>query len=452
MIKTIYLSNILEGNYRSYQSLPSKKRIYWNRYDFMEANRALFYNNDHKAIITSYPINPQHFSNSLKIMNWKQVINLTPKQPSASICEDCLADKQLYLKLIELIKKNPGIGLIPYRATLEFYKLIFHLAKKGLNFTTPETVSQKQEFIVNYCHCKRGFRHLWSKALGGLNLNINIPQGFICGNKEEAIEAGWWFQQQNRSFIIKYNKGTQGIGLIFNYTNKLVKDKNKFIAHFRSILTDKIWHEPCIIVEELIKADKKRLGGSPSIEFYINQSGQVIPSYASEQLLADDKKTFMGVYIHPKLIKHQHIQTAFKAGKIFGQELSRLGYRGYYDVDLVISPENKIYAVESNLRRTGGTHIHEAACSLLGKNYLEKFHVIGEDVVLPEKLELDYQKCLNLLKGLEYHKQNQFGFIFCNPDMLAVNIANLIFIAKTRNQVFNLKKEVEKRLNQPLVN
>lgn len=446
-IKAIYFPNVLESFYRTYQSLPAKKRLFWTRYDVMEGNRALFYNDDDKVIITPFPINSQHFVRTLDLMGWKNVYNLTPTHPSSSICEDCMTDRRLRTQLIKLIKTTPGVALIPYRATPEFYRLMTHLKKKSVYFTTPETISPEQEFVNLYCHSKRGFRHLFSlSVLGNSNFKISIPEGFITANKEEALEAAWWLEQQKRSFVIKINKGTQGIGVSFNDYSKLPKKKKQFINHIRSLLTDRIWSEPLIVVEELIEADKTKLGGSPSVEFVINKNGKVTPTYGCEQVLAEDKKTFRGIYIHQEVMSDKHIKEAFKAGKRFGQELARLGYRGYFDIDLVISKEDKVYAVESNLRRTGGTHVHEAAVALLGKKYWQSFHVIGEDIILPENSHLTYKKCFFLLQEMAFNKKRKTGLIFCNPDMLTVNILNMIFIGQSKEKVNSLRQETKKRL------
>lgn len=448
MITNIFISNVLEGFYRSYQSLNQKDKIYWTTYDTLEANRALFYGADHKAIVTSSLINSKHFNQIGKLMNWQDTINLSPQNPSPFICQDIYSDSIIKEKIIQLIKENPKINLIPYRATPEFYDLVYFLKQKGLSFNTPETIPQEFQFINNYFHCKRGFRHLWTKAVNPDLFNVSIPQGFITGNRNEAIEAGFWFQQQKRSFVIKYNRGTQGIGLIINNHLQLPNNKKEFTANLTLLLKDKIWDEPSIIVEEWIDINHNILNGSPSIEFFIDQDGKVNPTYACEQVLAEDKKTFRGVYLHQQVIQHPSIRNAFKAGLLFGQALSQFGYRGYFDIDLVIDKKNHVYAVESNMRRTGGTHIHETAQSLLGNNYRQKYYILSEDLILSKSIKLDYDQCFQLFKDLLYNPQTRKGLIFANPDMLKVNIFNTLLIADSNQKIILIRKEIKKKLNQ----
>ncbi len=447
-IKQVYLSNILECYYKSYDLLPEKQRLFWRCYDTLDANRALLYGDDYKAVVTSSPINPEHLKNIFALMKWRSVINLSPKNPSSSLCQDCTLDKLLKDHLVKLIKNNPGIEIIPYRPTAEFYRLINYLEKLGLTFVTPETVSEKEIFIQSYINSKRGFRHIWSKAMPrNGDSKINIPLGFITGNKEEAIAGGWWFRQQNRAFVVKYNKGTQGIGVLFVYPTEVSALYEHFSQQMEKKLADKIWNETPIVIEELIEINKEVFGGSPNIELFIDQDGRVHPSYACEQIMALDKKTFRGVYIHPDLYRSPLIMNTFKAGIYFGEEISRLGYHGIYDVDLVISKDQKVYAVESNLRRTGGTHIHEAAQALLGKKYYLNYYVVGEDIKLPKNVKYDYNQSYQLLNGLHFNPQAGFGFIFGNPDLLEINFLHALFIARSANDMTKLRNEVAKRFN-----
>ena len=264
------------------------------------------------------------------------------------------------------------------------------------------------------------------------------------GDKEEAIEAAWWFQQKRKSFVIKLNRGTQGIGIAFFKSSQLPHTEKAFQEEVKAKLNDKLWDQPAIVVEEMIAQDLSVLNGSPSVEFFINSEGQVAPTYGGEQIFAEDRKTFSGFYIHPEATYHPYIQTAFRAGVQFGEELADIGYHGYFDIDLVCGKDNQLYAVESNLRRTGGTHIHDLAVSLLGKNYMGTHHVLGEDIHLPEDKRTSYDKCFKIFKPVLYNKATESGFIFGNPDMLQVNILHGIFIGPTRKKM----EEVRRRVNR----
>ena len=213
-IKTIYISNILEGYYKGYTALKSKKeRNFWTQFDIYDSNRALLYGNDNKVIITSSPIHPRHFKHLNELMGWKNVRNIFPNESTHSISDDCIQDAYLYKELVTLIKSNPGVALIPYRLTPQFQKCIHYLKTKKLHFETPETIPEEKQFILNYFNTKRGFRHLWLVSQADNPPYVRIPDGFITQDKDEALDAAWWFRQREESFVIKYNSGVQGIGV-----------------------------------------------------------------------------------------------------------------------------------------------------------------------------------------------------------------------------------------------
>ena len=437
--KTIYISNILEGYYKSYENLPVAQRTFWTHYDTYDSNRAVLYGDDNKVVITSSPVYPAHFADMVKLMGWKQVINLSPTRASYSISDDCRNNKELRTQLIEIITHNPGIALIPYRLTPQFQKLILMLQKEGLQFTLPETIPQDKQFILNYFNTKRGFRHLWHMAHANNPPHVQIPEGFIAEDKPEATEAAWWFKVHKKSFVIKYNKGTQGIGIHMLKHDELANDKKTFKQQLKKLLSDKIWNESVIIVEEAAPINEKNESVSPSVELYIDEHANVSPSYACDQILALDKKTFKGIYIYPELMKDPTIQHAFAAGLKFGKHLASYGYRGVFDVDLIRSTNNTIYAVESNLRRTGGTHLHELCLALLGPSYGSKYHALIDDVMLKKDHGLTYEKCRVLFKKDLFDHAKGKGIIFSNPDMLKVNICAVVIIGHNKADIDELR-------------
>jgi len=98
------------------------------------------------------------------------------------------------------------------------------------------------------------------------------------------------------------------------------------------------------------------------------------------------------------------------------------------------------------LRRTGGTHLHQAAEVLLGKDYANNYYVASEDVFVPKNIKLSYEDCLEMFKDLEYNKEKKEGMIYANPDLLEVGILYTIIIAKTKEKFNLIRREIVKRL------
>jgi hypothetical protein len=212
-----------------------------------------------------------------------------------------------------------------------------------------------------------------------------------------------------------------------------------------------MWDEPIIIVEKAIVANEKAKSISPSLEIYIDPKGKVSGSYACDQILASDKRTYRGIYIYPELITDPSIIKAFNAGVHFGKKLAEYGYRGIFDIDLIRSKHNEIYAVEANLRRNGGTHLHELCLALLGDQYGTHYYTLIEDVVLKKNHRLTYEKCQSLFAGSLYTHKKHSGIIFSNPDMLKVNILALVVVGKSKIQIKKLREEVDKALKNRIV-
>jgi hypothetical protein len=165
---------------------------------------------------------------------------------------------------------------------------------------------------------------------------------------------------------------------------------------------------------------------------------------------------------------NKHIESAFKAGELVGKKLSNLGYRGIFELDLVVSKSNKLYAVESNLRRNGGTHIHEFCKTILGKNYPNNYWVHSQDLTLkPLKLTSKISKkegnsknaasnkhttertAKNLYEHLNeylYNPKTKTGLIIVNPDLIQCGILPILFIEKDKKSLEKLIKDIKQKL------
>ena len=448
-MKQIYIANVLEAYYKSYRKLNSKDRIYWTQYDALDGNRSLLYGGDEKIIVSTTPINRQHWEYTCGLAGWKNTLNLVPEEKTTSICSNILTDNSLNTQFIKAVKTNPGIEIIPYRHTEEFYALTEYLHAQDLKFQLPETLPQEHRFIETYFHSKRGFRHLW-EMVKDPKLSIEIPEGFITADREEALEAAYYFRVTNRDFLFKYSRGVQGVGIIFNEADKLPADKETFIEKTGELLKDDIWSEGCIVVEEKIHADTAVMGGSPNVEMMITPEGEVKQSYACEQVLDRDGKTFMGVRINPDVYESEYIKTAFRAAKNFGRKLSEYGVRGVFDMDLVVSKDGRVYAVESNIRRTGGTHIHEYCMALFGINYMQKYYIKSYELKVGAKngKNLEYNGAREILKGLLASRADKSGIYFVNPDFLEMDFLVLMLVSKDKKGLRRLESEVKKRFER----
>lgn len=439
-IKQIFIGNILEAFHYSYESLPQEEKDFWTKYDAYDNNRALLYGGDNKVIVTPTAINEEQLDFLAHLAEWKNVKNIFPKNYSKSICRDLMKDKDLNKKFVELLRNNPNVELIPYRHTPEFYELLAYLEENELHVSLPETIEKESKFIELYFHSKRGFRHLW-EIVKDPKLKIQLPFGFITVSKEECKEAAFWFKNKGKNFVIKYNRGVQGIGVLILEERDFARDWDTFGKQIDELITDDIWLEGGIVVEERISIDKTKLGGSPNVEMRVDHEGNVHREYACEQVIQEDGKTFMGVGMNKEVDASPHIEQAYLAAEVIGKYLAGLGYRGNFDMDLVISQENKLYAIESNLRRTGGTHIHEFCKEVLGKDYSQKHYVMSYEIKLENKDKWNYDKLNVLFKPILFDKTSQTGVIVVNTELVGVGIISLLVVEKSRDTLNALVKK-----------
>lgn len=438
--KSLIISNLSEVYYSTYKKAGAEEATRRLQYDFLEAERAVFYTGDKKVVITSVPIDTFYMEDIKKILQYTTFHNLYPTKPSHRLSFDILKDKVLFGQVEEIIRQNPGINIIPYYATEEFFDLLTVFKQRDLKFATPETVSMKNRFIRDHYNCKVGFRKLWEKATDEHSF-VKIPQGFIIDDLPEAIEAAWWFYQHKIDFVMKYNRGTSGLGIVFYRCKDLPHNEKQFKKYLKSKHTDRMWFEESFVVEEFIDIDEQFYGGSPSIEFIVN--GDVAHSYNCLQRLGENAY-FEGIFISKEVEDQSEID--FERVKEncleFGQALADLGYKGLFDIDLVIDKKHNIYSVESNLRRTGGTHIFETARYLFGRNFRQKTVVASRDNLPVSNNIKTYSEFKNLTSHLYFTKEKGEGIIPTITSFLTIGKIGYIVFGKTSNRIKQLEKEL----------
>lgn len=146
--------------------------------------------------------------------------------------------------------------------------------------------------------------------------------------------------------IIKPDNGEDGIGQVvippgsdLNYILDITNE-SPFIRNGDAV------------VEEYIEADTQI--GSPSVEYRIK--GEEIEYLYSCKQVVNQNRTFLGVDVGHEVLPQRVKTQMLQSGNAFAHALLQLGYRGFFDIDFIMSKEQKLYAVEANLRRTGATH------------------------------------------------------------------------------------------------
>ncbi len=394
-------------------------------------HRALFWEKDNKIVITPYAMPLAFADQSCRIMGFKNVKNLFPKKMSGiSLSDAIINDKYLWQAINQIIKKNPGINLSTYAVTPEFLKLLELFEKEKLVFQTKEVPQTYSRWTISYLDSKVGFREEALKLQNNKE-KVKIPEGFVCQNKEEAKKAATWFYTNNRSCIIKANHGEGGWGLIILKEENFISIQSLEKEIENKFFNDSIWKDELIMVEEFIDPNLNIGGGFPSVELLITDKGTEL-TYRCGQIFKEGG-SFLGVIMGKKLMDNKINTKLTYAASAIGERYRKLGYRGFFDIDFVISRNGEPYAIETNARRTGGTHIFDIAKRIFGSNWEKNAYFFSQDSfryggkslpadVLIKKMDQILFPIQSKQKGVIITLVNQqlpiFGFVIVAPTLL----------------------------------
>lgn len=330
-------------------------------------------------------------------MSFENVQNLYPQNVDISLTDAIIKDDKLLLMLCEAIKNNPGVKLSPYCITKKFILLSEYLKKKGLEFAVEEMPNLSSVWTIDYLDSKIGSRMemLKIKELCG-----NVPESIICKTEAEVIAVAQWFFENNRSSAIKANYGESGWGTIFikkeNFKNN--DDIAKFIKN--ELRSDSIWKNELVIVEEFIEQSKNSSCISPSVELFLSENGYNI-TYVCDQIMGDNGE-FLGVALGDEVIDEGILRKLREISLIIGKRFWEIGYRGYFDIDFILSKDNTPYIIETNMRRTGGTHVFDAVRNIFGERWEKKAFAMSQDNFIYGDDKLSENKIMDKISKVLY--------------------------------------------------
>jgi len=401
-IKNIIIANDTEAFEFIINNVKNKtQRIEKINKEHFLSSRFLFWEGDSKIVITPFPIEGALLNHAKKI-GYKNVENWYPSEVGISLSEAILRDKILLEKLKKIINNNPGIILSPYSFTRQFSSLVNFLREEGLKFYVDQGPLKNSEWLVEYLGSKIGFRMEIKKikSMGGEIPNLEF---FICKDIKEIIDVVAWFYQKKLSCVVKAFSGEGGWGVMMikikNYSSE--SDLRKKIK--LKLNRDSIWNYSPYIVEEFISS-KKNNERSPSLEVFIDNKTIKI-NYTCNQII-DSQGKFIGILMGKNCLDIKTESKICSIAKTVGRRYSELGYRGFFDIDFIMSKEGITYPIETNLRRTGGTHVFDLTKYLFGNKWQDKIVALSSDSfyygnnVLPVKNILDKISEINFpIKG-----------------------------------------------------
>lgn len=371
----IIFANMAEAMEEITKDIPLEgKKLSKIQEELSLSDRIILWGDDNKILITSTRISHLLLIKNTKNLGFINVKNIFFKK-ATDLSETIINNKNLWEEIVEIIKDNPGINLSPYSMTGSFLNLINRFKKIKLKFNVYEKPRQNAEWLIRYLDSKIGSRVEIDKIR---DKNIHTPQSFICRNKKEAIDIAKWFYKQNISCVIKTNFGESGWGTLMIKKENNISWQDALIKINREFLKDSIWNCSLFLVEEYILSEREISSGCPSAELFLSNKGPQI-TYICDQIVTMEGN-FLGIALGKDIFEKKVEDKINKAAIIVGKRFWELGYRGFFDIDFVLSKkDNTPYIIETNMRRTGGTHVYDAVKTIFGEDWEQKCFCISNN-------------------------------------------------------------------------
>jgi hypothetical protein len=403
-------------------------------------DRALFWLGDRKLVIVSRPITDA--DRICRHWGYQGTQVAAPEKPSCRLSLDILRENHLIQAVINQAGEDGVVELVPYVATKFFYQLVSELrACYGLEVRLPESPELENLWLRDDVDTKAGFRDL---ATRWLERDDILPEGVVTPNVGQAGPAIKRFLSLGYGCVIKSNQGVNGMGnLIIQANNDLKNDDIDQLLKENNYFQDEK-----VVVERYIPSPDNIF---PSLEIFVPRDLHEPPSitYLSQQLF-DGNGYFEGVWIGRELLEKLWYPELAHAGVQMGKQLQSSGYVGYFDLDAIIDEAGKLYLLEINARRTGGTHVHEFAYEQIGRLYLECVDLLNYSHIPCETSTEFYELELQLGDLFFPINGEQRGVVISSTSKLIEGSIGCIFIGASYADAQDIELRVRQRLDKTI--
>jgi biotin carboxylase len=167
-------------------------------------------------------------------------------------------------------------------------------------------------------------------------------------------------------------------------------------------------HEEEIVKEDEVKIMKRINCKGSAIEACVTQNGTIVAPLMTELVgfkeLTPYKGGWCGNEIYPNAFSPSLRRKAKKYTELFGDQLRKEGYKGYFELDFLIDQDNgEMYLGELNPRITGASSITNHAVFALADAPLFIFHIL-------EWMNIDYKLNVKALNARWAKQENVDGW------------------------------------------
>ncbi len=402
-------------------------------------DRALLWLGDPKLVLVSFPV--PHAEYLCRTLGYPGTQYAAPANPSPWLSLDIMREPALMNRLVEYAGPDRVVQLVPYATTRPFLQLAETLRSDyGLTVLLPESPAPDCLWVRDYIDTKTGFRVLVSRWLP--DADTLLPRGVVCQTRTMAAAVVQWFIVNKCRCIVKADLGENGIGNYVWPETWAAPD-----AILRELQGNPFWQDDWVTVEELIVSPTML---SPSLELFVPPPELGVPfiTYLSQQLFMEFGD-FCGVLVSRELLEQPWYPRLAESGLRIAARLQALGYVGHFDLDAIVDESDRVFLLEINSRRTGGTHVHELAQHLWGPRYLDEVVLLSHDT-MDSGVITDPDKLLETVGDLLYpmpHEQR--GVILTVTSSLsAAHEFGCIIVAASVQEAVTLQQTLMARIRR----
>ncbi len=444
----VYISNISEDVWSFIDSMHDKeKRPEVDENAYLSDRELLTMPAEEKNVaILPVSCNQDFLAYYQDLFNVTDLEILIPDIHTGEICKDIKNDSLLLERLIELGKNNT-LSFTSYSASFQFYELISHLKSLGISIETPESPTEKDAWVVNYFGSKSGIRQTADQMQ-----SIEKPwmgKGYIAQGVGDVAAIAANVFCRDKAVVLKTNKAHAGAGVkIFRESDLPTEyvECRKALEEF--LRQEAYWQLFPTVIEAGLDIDSDIGGGNPNCEFLITPEREVNLLYICGMRVSKEG-VFKGVEIQRDVLPKEIVGQLLHFGEALGKEYADAGYRGYFDVDCLYTKTGKLFITESNVRRTGATHVYHAAERLIGPNYMDEAYILSNNSHSTSAsrsfnfLEL-YKKLVSIL----YSKETKEGLVFASVNGLKDNLFGYIIFGRNKERAHEIEEEMERLLKE----
>lgn len=447
MQNEVYISNISEDVWSFIQSMTPEERAFEIEENANLADRDIFTLpvTQRSIFIAPKPLDPAFLAYYHALFPQAQVEVLTPTQHTGEICLDVLADTTIMQRLLDMSERGTLI-LKSYSSSAQFQTLAATLRHAGGRVLTPESPSQDHSWTVNFFGSKSGIRqvatHLAPKA------EHWMAPGYIVQGIQDVASLAASIYCSVKAVVLKTNKAHAGVGVkLFRPGDLPTNYEACYQALTEFLATQRYWQEFPVVIEAFLQIDTKIGGGNPNCEYWINHQGQLELLYSCGMRVSKNG-VFKGIEIHQSVLPPEILEPLEAYGRELGTMYTKAGYRGYFDVDCVYTKQGQLLITESNVRRTGGTHVYHTAKNIIGPNFLSQSYILSNNSLpLTRKKTLTFTQVHQTLTPLLFNAETGEGLILASSNILQQHNLSYIIFGRNKKAALQIEKQMENLLH-----